>query len=118
MIVAMIAMLMVQAAVNEIVDVVSMRHRFMTTTRTMDMAGFVTSVAVFRRAANWIPFAHLDHVLLGEAVMRVLKVSAVKKVDMVAVAHREVAAARPELLRMLGVREILVIGHRIAPLTP
>ena len=116
MIVAVIAMLMVQAAVNEIVDVVSMRHRFMTTTRTMDMAGFVTSVAVFGRAANWI-LAHLDHVLLGEAFMRVLKMPVVKKVDMIAVAHREVGAARPKLMRMLGVREILVIGHRIAPLT-
>ncbi|MGO9431986.1 hypothetical protein [Rhodoblastus sp.] len=118
MIVAVIAMLMVQAAVNEIVDVVSMRRRFMTTARTMDMAGFVTSVAVFGRAANWIPFAHLDHVLLGVAVMRVLKMPVVKKVDMIAVSHREVAAARPKLMRMLGVREILVIGHRIAPLTP
>ena len=50
--------------------------------------------------------------------MRVLKMPVVKKVDMIAVAHREVAAARPKLMRMLGVREILVIGHRIAPLTP
>ena len=113
MIVAMIAMLMVQAAVDEIVDVVAMRHRFMTTTWTMDMAGFVTSVAVFGRAANWIFFAHLDYVFLGAAVMRVLKMSVVKKVDMIAMAHGEAAAAGPELMPMLGAREILVIGHRI-----
>ncbi len=54
MIIAMIAMLMVQPAIDEVVYVVSMRHSLMPTSRTMDMITLVAAMAVFRGAAVWI----------------------------------------------------------------
>lgn len=65
MVVAVVAMLMVQSAINEIVDVIAMRHGFMTTARTMIVRVFMAFVAVFRRTAVRVVFGYLDHVLVS-----------------------------------------------------
>ncbi len=73
MVVAVLTMLMVQSTVDEIVDVIAMRHGFMTTARTMIMPDFVTFVAVFRRTAVRVVIGYLDHVFVGVIAMRMMK---------------------------------------------
>jgi hypothetical protein len=51
MIVAMIAVRMVQVVVNEIVDVIAVRHSLMSATGTVYMRGLVTLASVVRCAA-------------------------------------------------------------------
>lgn len=50
MIIAMVAVRMVQVAIDQIVDVVAMRHRFVTASGPMLVVGIVTSTAMIRCA--------------------------------------------------------------------
>jgi hypothetical protein len=51
MIVAVIAMRMMQMIIDEIVDMVTVRHRFMPTTGTVLVSGLVTTAIMVGRAA-------------------------------------------------------------------
>jgi hypothetical protein len=115
MVVAVLTMLMVQSTVDEIVDVIAMRHGFMTTARTMIMPDFVTFVAVFRRTAVRVVIGYLDHVFVGVIAMRMMKMPIMEVIDMVAVTNRDVTATRLVLVRMLGMGKMLVIVQDDSP---
>ncbi len=49
-VVAVIAVRVVQVAIDEIVDVIAVRHGFVSAARAMDVVGSMTGAAVVRRA--------------------------------------------------------------------
>lgn len=102
-IVAMIAMGVMQAAIDEIVDVVAMRDRLMATARTMDMAGLMARAGLARRAVIRIGRADLDHMLVDMVPMHVMEVAIVEIVHMVAMADAGMATVRAMLMGMVGV---------------
>lgn len=77
MIVAMIAMRMMQSAINKIIDVIAMRHLRVAAVGTMYV--FFT----FDRATTIrIGFADFDHMFVDVTVMRVMQVSVMKVINM------------------------------------
>jgi hypothetical protein len=91
---------------DEVVDVVAMRYRFVTTTRAVVMALRVTSAAVLRRAGGRIGRADLEDALVDVPVVTVVEVAIVEVVDVVAMADGEVAAVSAVdviVIRMGGV---------------
>jgi hypothetical protein len=100
-IVAMIAMRVVQVAVNEIVGVIAMWHRLMSASWPVHVPGFVAAACMARRAAAGIFRRNLYAVLLHAAAVHMMKVAAVQVVDVVPMAHRGVAAARFVTMRMV-----------------
>ncbi len=102
----MIAVLVVQASVDQVVDVVAVRHRFVSTAGAMHMTRLVISAAVVGIAAVGVAVGDLDHVLVNVISMRVVKVPVVQVVDVVAVLDGDMAAPgtmRVGVVVMLGV---------------
>ena len=109
----MVAMLVMQAAIDEIVDVIAMGDGFMAATRPVDVARLVTLMAVLRRALIRVRLAHLDDVLVDAVAVRVVQMAVMQIVDMVAMAHGRVPAIGPVIVRMLGLGQmvVLMVGH-------
>jgi hypothetical protein len=114
-IVAVIAVLMVQPPVDEIVDVVAVRHRFMPAAGAVDMPRFVIGAAVLGIATVWVSIGNLDHVLVDMIAMRMVKVPIVQVVDVVTVLDGDVAASGAMFMRVVGMRGVRARCHRWPP---
>jgi hypothetical protein len=101
MIVAMIAVRVMQMAGDAVIDMITVRHRLMAATRAMHMAGLMAAAAMVGCTAVRIVAGYLDHMLVDMAGMRVVQMAVMQIVDMTAMPHRRVAAARPMLVEML-----------------
>ncbi len=101
MVIAMIAMLMMQPPVDEVVDMVAVRHRLMAAPGTMDVTGLMALMAVFRSAAVWIVLRHLDGVGLAVAASRMVKLTIMEIVHVVAMPDSDVAASWAVFVRMV-----------------
>ncbi len=87
-IVAMVAVLMMQAAVDDIVDMVAVRNGFMTATLAVNVrAAMMGFVAIVR-----IGFVYFQNMLVIVAVVFVMQMAVVNIVDMVAVFDGGMAA--------------------------
>jgi hypothetical protein len=86
-IIAMVAMLMMQPAIDEIIHMVAMRHLLMPAAGAMDMPRFVPFMAVLRRAAVRVLGCHFNDMLLDLVTFLVVQMSIMQIVDMIAVLH-------------------------------
>ena len=112
-VVAVIAVRMVQMTVDQVIDVVAVRHRFMPAARPMHMTGAMAGTVVLRRAAVRVGGADGDHVLVDMVAMHVMQVAVMQEIDVAFVAHRRVTALRAVLVVVMGV--LRAAGHRRSP---
>ena len=115
MIVAMIAVGVMQMPVDQIVDMVAVRHRLVATARAMLMVLVVSATGMVGRAGSWIVGAHLDRVLVDVIAVRVMEMTVVQIVEVIAVLDGGMAAGRPVLVGMVSVDLVVVRGHDIHP---
>ena len=101
MVVAVIAVRVMQVTADPVVGVVAMWNRLVTAAGAVHMAGIVTAAAVIRGAAVGILAGDLDHVLVDMTLMRMMEVPVVQIVDVAAMAHGGVAASRAMLVRVV-----------------
>jgi hypothetical protein len=92
-IVAMIPVRMMQAAIDEVIDVIAVRDRFVTAAGAVDVDVRGIVPAARRGVAVGIGRAHGDDVLIDVIAMRMMQVPIVEVVDVPVVFHRGVAAA-------------------------
>ena len=90
MIVAVIVVRMVKAPVDEIVDVITMRHRLVSARVSMRVAG---RAAGRHGVTVRVSGVHCDYVLIDVIAVWVVQVALVEIVDVIFVADRDVAAA-------------------------
>ena len=102
----MIAMRMVQVAVDEIVDMVAMRHGLMPAVWAMDMRAMDV-----RRAVHGIPGVDRDDVLVDVIAVHVMQMAVVQIVNMAVMADCGVSALRAMLVRVVGVVLLGTCGH-------
>jgi uncharacterized protein GlcG (DUF336 family) len=102
---------MMQMAFYEIVDMIAMRHGLVSAVRTMDMAWLMASTVVIRRADVRVCLRHLDHVLVHMVTMRMVQMPIMQVVDMVAVPHGGVPAARAMRMGMVGMVGLRTVSH-------
>jgi hypothetical protein len=93
-IVAVIAVRMMETTVHEIVDMIAMRHGFVPTIRPMPMRRLVATGVMLRIAAIRIAVAHGDHMLLGAAALGMFQVTVIEIIDVAFVSHGEMTAGR------------------------
>jgi hypothetical protein len=98
----MIAMRMVQASIDQKVDMVPVRNSLMTTAWSVPMLRVMSAGAMLRAAAIGICFGHFDHVLIDAPVVRMMEMSMVQVIDVVPMPNRSVATARRVDVRMIG----------------
>lgn len=111
-IVAVVAVRVMQVAFDEVVDVVAVRHGLVPAARTVHVARLVRIARVPGRAARRIRSPDGDGVLADVVAVHVMEMAVVKVVDVSFVAHRGVAAAFAMDVVVIIVR---VVPHPIAP---
>jgi hypothetical protein len=94
-VVAMIAMRMVQAPIDQIIHVVAMGDSLMAAARAMPMRRIMSAGAMLRRAAIGIRCRDFDDMLIDSAIMHMMQMAVVEIVDMAPMRDRDVTAARP-----------------------
>jgi hypothetical protein len=100
MVVAMIAVRMVQASIDQIVDVSSMGDRLVAAVWTMLMRCIMPFRRPIGRAAIGVLRCYFDDMLINVAALDVLKVPLIKIIDVVCVPDRDVATSRPMNVRL------------------
>ena len=115
MIIAMVAVRMMQMPVHQIIDVVAMGDRLMPTPRSMHMPGLVSGAAVLRRAAIGVLGRHFNHVLVDMVPVRMVQVPVMEKVDMVAMPDGGMTAAGAVLMRMVRMMWLVARWHGSPP---
>ena len=102
MVVAVVAMRVMEVVADAVVGVITVRNRVVAAARAVHMALLMTAAGVVRRAAVGIVAGDLDRVLVDMALMRMVKVPVVEIVDVVAMTHGGVAATRAMLVRVVA----------------
>jgi hypothetical protein len=102
----MITMGMMQSAVYKIVDMVTMRHRFMSAVWTVHVRAMD-----LRRALQGICCADRDEMFIDVIPVHVVEMTIVQIVHMAIVADRGVSAVRAMLVSVVGVVFLGTCGH-------
>jgi hypothetical protein len=92
-IVAVIAVRMMQPAVDQIIDVIAMRHGFMAAIRPVPVRCVVAAGVELWIAAVRIAVTDGDDMLFGAAVLGMLKVAVIQIIDVAVMLHGEMAAS-------------------------
>ena len=74
-IVAVLAMWVVEMTIDEVIDVIAMWHGLMATSRPMHMSRLMTSAAVIWRAPIWVFCAHRYHMFFHVILVRMMEMA-------------------------------------------
>lgn len=107
----MVSMRVMQPAIDEVVDMIPVRDRFVAASRAMHMAGLMAFVAELRSAAVRIPVAHLDDMLLNNVALLMVQVPVVKIIDVIEMFDRNVPAGGAMPVGMIGVNRVAMVRH-------
>lgn len=99
----MVAVRVVQVAIDQVVDVIAMGHRFVAAARAVDVATLMAAAAMVGRAGYWVLLVHRQGVFFNTMAGRVVQVAVVEIVDVIAVLDGGVAAARAVVMIVIGV---------------
>lgn len=102
-IVTVVAVRVMQVAVDQIIDVVAVRHRFMPATRSVHVASFVPGTTMVRCAAVGITLRYFNHMLIDMVAMRMMQMTVVKVINVVTVAKGRMPATGTMLVGVIGV---------------
>ena len=115
MVVAVVAVRVMQVAVNEVVDVVAVRYWFMATTRAVNVAGFMAFAVVIRRASVRVGGADFDDVLVHMIAVRVMQVAVMQVINVIAVFDRGMTAERAVLMLVVLMVGKIAVAHGFSP---
>lgn len=103
MIVAVIPVRMVQMPIDQVIDVIAVGNRIMTTPGAVNMIRGVGAAGMLGRTRSRVFRRHLQPVFLDAAVAAdVVQVAVVQVVDVVAVPHARVFAVGAVLVSVMG----------------
>jgi hypothetical protein len=107
----MAAMGMMQVALDQVIDMVAVRHGLMAAARTVFVASLMAAAIMVRGAGVGIVGGHVDHMLVEMVAVRVMQVAVVEIVHVIAVPDRGVAATWSVLVRVVVMDLVLAVGH-------
>jgi hypothetical protein len=108
-IVAVIAVRVVQVAADQVIDMVAVRHRLVAAARAVAVGAVMMAAAVLRRAVRWIGGVDLQAVLFNLAGAGVAQVAVMEIVHVVAMPQADVSATRAVLVRVFSVHDALLL---------
>jgi hypothetical protein len=108
-------MRMMQVAINQIVHMVAMRHRFMAASGSMLVVCIVTSATMLRSALVGIGRADLDDMLIDMVAMHVMEMPVVEVVDMAVMQDGRMTAIRTMNMQMIGMLGVRACRHGMPP---
>lgn len=93
MIVAVVAMWMVQMTIHQIVHMITMRYRLMSTARTMHMLLSMSRAMMIGSTTIGVHRTHLQTMFVHMITMHVVQMTIMQVVDMTIVFNRRMSAA-------------------------
>jgi hypothetical protein len=111
----MIGMRVVEVALDEIIDVIAVRHRLVAATGSVLMSGRVPAAAVLRGAVVWMVSIYRDRMLVDMIAVHVMEMPVMQIVYMTAVADGDMPTTSAVLVRVAGVLRVFAIAHRLSP---
>ena len=114
MVVAVIAVRVMQVVADAIVHVIAMRNRLVATAGAMNVTRFVATAAVVGGALVGVTGRYFDHVLIDMIAVRVVQVTIMQIIGVAAMANRGVPAAWTMLVGMIGVVWRRTGRHRLS----
>ena len=113
MVVAVVAVGVVQVIADQVVGVIAVRHGRMATAGPVLVAGLVPGARVAGRAARRVRGIDRDRAFVDMVAVRVVEVTVVQVVDVAVMAYRAVPAVLtvPVVVRLVG----LMRAHRLSP---
>lgn len=111
MIIAVIAVRMVQMAVDEIVDMITVRNRFVAAARAMNVSSVMSGAAMVGRATIRILVAHFNPMLVHMIRVRMVKMAIVEIIHVAGVPDSNVAAAGSMRVVVVGMMRKIAGGH-------
>ena len=111
MIVTVIAIGMVKMTVHEIVNVVTVRHGFMSAAGAVIMLCIVSAAVVTVGAISWILSIYFQTVFVDVTFVKRMKVPIMKVIHMIVVLDRRMTTILPVLVRMVRM-SCMCGGHR------
>lgn len=96
--ITVVAMRMMQMAVNQVIDMVAMRNRLMSASRTVDMASIMPGTDVIRGALGGVSGTDLQHMLVNVRTVDMVQMAIVQIVGMTGVVYGQMSAARAMLM--------------------
>jgi hypothetical protein len=106
-IVAVLAVRVVKMTVDQVVDVIAMRHGRVTAGGGVNVRGVMRAARVPGRARIWVGAIDLDLALVGVAIVDVVKVAIVDVVDVAVVTNGHMATARAMNVSVVGVNVVI-----------
>lgn len=98
-------------AVDEIVDMIAVRDRFVAAARTVDVSSVMSGAVMVGRATIRVLVAHLNAMFIDMISVRMVKMTIVEIVHMVAMPNRDVAAMRSVRVIVIGMMRKIAGGH-------
>jgi hypothetical protein len=108
----MAIMWVMQPSVHKVIDVIAVRHRFVSAARTMRM-----SAAGLGRAAHGVSIANLDNMVVDMIFMQVMQMTIVQIIDMVVMAYSRVPTVGTMLMCVIRMMPLGAGGHGFAHLS-
>lgn len=115
MIITVVTMRMVQAAVDQITNMVAMWNGLMSAAGAMDMTRLMPFTRLAGRTDVGIAVADLNEVFVYMVTMHVMQVPIMQVINVIAVLDGGMSAARPMLVRMIFMFWICAIAHLLTP---
>ncbi len=116
MIVAMIAVRMVQVAVHQVIHVVAVGNRLVAALRTMAMILLMAATGVLGRASSGVGRGDLQDVVINMVAMNVVQMAIVQVIGVAIVLDGGVAATRTMLVGMSLMHLTVLFFHVLTPL--
>lgn len=91
-VIAVIAVRMVQMAGDEIIDMIAMWNSLVTAAGSMNVGGIMSATSMVGRASIRVLAAHFDCMFVHVIAMRMMKMAIMEVIQMVAVSDGNVAA--------------------------
>lgn len=98
----MAVVMMMQAAIHQIADMVAMRHGLVPASGAMDMAGvMIEGVTAYRCTVHWIRVGYVNDMLVDVIAMRMVQMTIVQVVHVITVLHGRMTTAGAVNVRMV-----------------
>lgn len=96
-------------SIDQVADVIPVRHRFVTATRSVDVGRVVPGAVVTVGAGVWVIAIHFDDMLIHVVAVGVMQVSVMQVVDVPIVLDGRVPAVGA--VNMIVIRVFLAVAH-------
>lgn len=113
----MVAMRMMQVAIDQIVDMITMRNRLVAAARTVHMVRVVAGAFVSAGTIFGIGRRDLHRVLIAVIAMRMMQVAVNQIIHMIAVLHRNMTAAGTVLMSIFVLVCVVLVFAHFKPLS-